>query len=171
MEVGALTTTTDDTSTTSSSNSPTKVGAIHQETEAPAGFVSDAWCALVHRPIPLREARRINQASKSIDKEFNKLDSRGFVEWDSVKEKWKAQEDAKEKHARTGEVTHFGDLMTLCHEKHAELSRPDHLKEYKGRIVFRGDKGKDMEGYLAVFSEQGTSASHLEAAKMMDALA
>ena len=60
--------------------------------------------------------------------------------------------------------------MTLCHEKHAELFRPDHLKEYKGRIVFRGDAVKDESGYLAVFSEQGTSASHLEAAKMMDAL-
>ncbi len=30
---------------------------------------------------------------------------------------------------------------------------------------------RNVEGYLAVFSEQGTSASHLEAAKMMDALA
>ena len=42
---------------------------------------------------------------------------------------------------------------------------------YKGRIVFRGDNVRDEEGNLAVFSEQGTSASHLEAAKMMDALA
>ena len=37
--------------------------------------------------------------------------------------------------------------------------------------MFRGDDVRDAEGYLAVFSEQGTSASHLEAAKMMDALA
>ena len=29
---------------------------------------------------------------------------------------------------------------------------------------------RDEDGYLAVFSEQGASASHLEAAKMMDAL-
>ena len=37
--------------------------------------------------------------------------------------------------------------------------------------MFRGNDVRDAEGYLAVFSEQGTSASHLQAAKMMDALA
>ncbi len=37
--------------------------------------------------------------------------------------------------------------------------------------MFRGDDARDAEGYLAVFSDQGTSAPHLEAAKMMDALA
>jgi len=62
-------------------------------------------------------------------------------------------------------------LRTLCHEKHAELFLPEERKQFKGRIVFRGDDVRDAEGYLAVFSEQGTSASHLEAAKMMDALA
>ena len=61
--------------------------------------------------------------------------------------------------------------MLLCHEKHAERNLPEHLKIYKGRLVFRGDLTKDEEGYLAVFSEQGTSASRLEAAKFMDALA
>ena len=91
--------------------------------------------------------------------------------WDSVKEKAQAQADAAKCKEATGESTHFGDLMTLCHEKHAELFKPEDEKVYKGRIVFRGDNVKDEEGYLAVFCEQGTSASHLEAAKMMDALA
>ncbi len=45
------------------------------------------------------------------------------------------------------------------------------LKIYKGRIVFRGDIVKDEKGFLAIFSEQGTSDSLLEAAKMMDAIA
>ena len=66
---------------------------------------------------------------------------------------------------------HLGALMTLCHEKNAELLLAEALKEYRGRIVFRGDNVKDESGCLAVFSEQGTSASHIEAAKMMDALA
>ena len=48
---------------------------------------------------------------------------------------------------------------------------PEEQKQYRGRIVSRGDDVRDAEGYLAVFSEQGTSASHLEAAKTMDALA
>ena len=43
--------------------------------------------------------------------------------------------------------------------------------KYKGRLVLRGDTVRDETGFYAVFSEQGTSASHIEAAKMMDALA
>ena len=61
--------------------------------------------------------------------------------------------------------------LQLCHKKHAELNLPDDIAEFKGRLVFRGDQIKDEDGYLAVFSEQGASASRLEAAKMMDALA
>ena len=58
--------------------------------------------------------------------------------------------------------------MQLCHIKHSELAK--HLQSFKGRVVFRGDTVKDETGYLAVFSEQGTSASHLEAAKFLDAI-
>ena len=45
------------------------------------------------------------------------------------------------------------------------------MPTYKGRVVFRGDNVKDDEGALAVFSEQGTSASHQAAGKMLDAIA
>ena len=48
---------------------------------------------------------------------------------------------------------------------------PIHLGDYKGRVVFRGDIVKDAEGYYAVFSEQGTSSSHMAATKFLDALA
>ena len=37
--------------------------------------------------------------------------------------------------------------------------------------MFRGDTVKDAEGHLAVFSEQGTSASHMAATKFLDAIA
>ena len=60
--------------------------------------------------------------------------------------------------------------MLLRHEKFAELNRPKHLKEYKGRCVLRGDGVRDEEGFHAVFSEQGTSASHASAAKFLDAI-
>ena len=61
--------------------------------------------------------------------------------------------------------------MTFCHEKHSELQRPEEQREYKGRVVLRGDQIRDETGYFAVFSEQGTSASHLAAAKFLDAIA
>ena len=41
-------------------------------------------------------------------------------------------------------------------------------QKYKGRVVFRGDIVKDDSGSCAVFTEQGSSASQMTAAKIMD---
>lgn len=65
--------------------------------------------------------------------------------------------------------------MDLCHLKHSEQSEEFRalLKflGYKGRVVFRGDKVRDESGFYAVFTEQGTSASHMAGGKFLDALA
>ena len=39
-------------------------------------------------------------------------------------------------------------------------------QKYKGRVVLRGDIVKDDSGSYAVFTEQGSSASQMTAAKM-----
>ena len=41
-------------------------------------------------------------------------------------------------------------------------------QKYKGRVVLRGDIVKDDSGSYAVFIEQGSSASQITAAKVMD---
>ena len=41
-------------------------------------------------------------------------------------------------------------------------------QKYKGRVVPRGDIVKDDSGSHAVFTEQGSSASQMTAAKVMD---
>ena len=41
-------------------------------------------------------------------------------------------------------------------------------QQYKGRVVLRGDIVKDDSGSYAVFTEQGSSASQMTAAKIMD---
>ena len=41
-------------------------------------------------------------------------------------------------------------------------------KNTKGRVVLRGDIVKDDSGSYAVFTEQGSSASQMTAAKIMD---
>ena len=41
-------------------------------------------------------------------------------------------------------------------------------KKYKGRVVLRGDIVKDDSGSYAVFTEQGSSASQMTAAKVID---
>ena len=58
--------------------------------------------------------------------------------------------------------------MDLCHLKNLE-SEPQHQK-YKGRVVLPGDTVKDDSGPYAVFTEQGSSASQMTAAKAMDVI-
>ena len=56
--------------------------------------------------------------------------------------------------------------MDICHLKSAELETKH--QKYKGRVVLRGDTVKDDSGSYAVFTEQGSSASQMTAAKIMD---
>ena len=69
--------------------------------------------------------------------------------------------------ARTkGEKVHFASLMDICHLKNVELEAKH--QKYKGRVVLRGNIWKDDYGSYAVFTEQGSSASQMTAAKVMD---
>ena len=65
-----------------------------------------------------------------------------------------------------GATVHFASLMDICHLKNAELEAKH--QKYKGRVVLRGDIVKDNSGSYAVFTEQGSSASQMTAAKVMD---
>ena len=84
-----------------------------------------------------------------------------------------ADESQKQKkvidEARTkGAKVHFASLMDICHLKNAELEAKH--QKYKGRVVLRGDIVKDDSGACAVFTEQGSSASQITAAKVMDVI-
>ena len=69
--------------------------------------------------------------------------------------------------ARTkGATFHFASLMDICHLKNAELEAKH--QKYKGRVVLQGDIVKDDSGSFAIFTEQGSSASQMTAAKIMD---
>ena len=69
--------------------------------------------------------------------------------------------------ARTkGAKVHFASLMDICHLKNAELEAKH--QKYKGRVFLRGDIVKEDSGSYAVFTEQGSSASQMTAAKIMD---
>ena len=69
--------------------------------------------------------------------------------------------------ARTkGAKVHFVSLIDICHLKNAELEATH--QKYKGRVVLRGDMVKHDSGSYAVFTEQGSSASQMTAAKVMD---
>ena len=64
---------------------------------------------------------------------------------------------------------HFGRVFPLCHIKHSELAAI--YQKYKGRVVFSGNTIYDENGVLAVFQEQGASASSMTAGKLLDAIA
>ena len=63
---------------------------------------------------------------------------------------------------------HFASLTDLCHLKNSELE--PQFQKYKGRVVLRGDIVKDDSGSYVVCTEQGSSASQMTAAKVMDIL-
>ena len=56
--------------------------------------------------------------------------------------------------------------MDICHLKNAELEAKH--QKCKGRVVLRGDIVNDDSGSFAEFTEQGSSASQMTAAKVMD---
>ena len=84
-------------------------------------------------------------------------------EWNLTKVRSKKQviDEARTKGAKV----HFASLIDICHRKNAELET-NHQK-YKGRVVLRGDIVDDS-GSCAVFTEQGSSAAQMTAAKVMD---
>ena len=59
--------------------------------------------------------------------------------------------------------------MDLCHLKNAELETKH--QKCKGRVVLREDIVKDDSGSYAAFTEQGSSASQMTAAKVMNVIA
>ena len=128
---------------------------------------------MVHTPVPVPKALLIPEAKAALDKEYHRLESTKDAQgrpripaWDITKVKSKAE--LKAKADKTGKRIHFGELMELCHLKNSQMSK-EHQK-YKGRVVFRGDLVKVEDGSFAVFTEQGTSASHMAAAKVLDTI-
>ena len=75
-------------------------------------------------------------------------------------------EEHKRKQRRRALQFILASLMDICHLKNAELEAKH--QKYKGRVVLRGEIVKDDSGSYAVFTEQGSSASQMTAARIMD---
>ena len=105
---------------------------------------------------------KIPAAKAAVDKEWEKLEKISAWNLTKVKSKKEVIDEAR----TTGATVHFASLMDICHLKNAELETKH--QKYKGRVVLRGDIVKDNSGSYAVFTEQGSSASQMTAAKIMD---
>ena len=117
---------------------------------------------LVHKFIPMPQAKNIPAATAAVDKEWETLEK--IPAWDTTKVRSKLEviDEARTKGAKV----HFASLMDICLLKNAELEAKH--QKYKGRVVLRGDIVKDDSGSCAVFTQQGSSASQMTAAKVMD---
>ena len=102
-------------------------------------------------PQAMKSEQRMGEARENPSVEFGENEERKRCFSGSTKRKRKV---------------HFATLMDICHLKNAELEQKHH--KYKGRVVLRGDMGKDDSGAYAVSTEQGSSASQMTAAKVMD---
>ena len=109
------------------------------------------------------QAMKIPAAKAAVDKEWEKLEKISAWNLTKVRSKKEVIDEARAKGAKV----QFASLVDICHLKNAELER-EHQK-YKGRVVLRGDNiVKDDSVSHAVFTDQGSSASQMTAAKIMD---
>ena len=130
----------------------------HQDRIAGKGENSLQHYNLVHKFIPMK----IPAAKAAVDKEWEKLEKISAWYLTKVRSKKAVIDKAR----ASGVTVHFASLMDICHLKNAELEAKH--QKYKGRVVLRGDIVKDDSGSYAVFTEQGSSASQVTAAKIMD---
>ena len=101
-------------------------------------------------------------AKAAVDKKWENLEKISAWNLTKVRSKKDVIDEARTK----GEKVHIASLMDICHLKNAELEAKH--QKYKGRVVLRGDIVKDDSGSYAVFTEQGSSASQMTAAKVVD---
>ena len=134
----------------------------HEDHIAGKGENSLQHYNLVHKFIPMPQAMKIPAAKAAVDKEWEKLEKISAWNLTKVKSKKTVIDEAR----TMGATVHFASLMDICHLKNAELEAKH--QKYKGRVVLRGDIVKDDSGSYAVFTEQGSSASQMTAAKIMD---
>ena len=87
--------------------------------------------------------------------------------WQQTKVRYK--KDVIEEARKEGKIVQVPSLMDMCHLKNSELEPK--FQKYKGRVVLRGDTVEDVSGSYAVFTEKGSSASQMTAAKVMGVIA
>jgi hypothetical protein len=79
-------------------------------------------------------------------------------EWDVV----------KARSTRVNTKMRVGMVFRICVEKDSETEKPEHLRECKGRVVFRGNDVVGENWDVAMFQELGSAPATMVAAEMCD---
>jgi hypothetical protein len=144
--------------------------AIEQESQAMHLFTqfSQSFCdaalgasevqvpALVTRLLNRKEMMGSKLALGAVRKEADGLEEAGTWDLSSVREKHSVTSESRQ----SGVSVHFGQLMSICSEKFAELQ--EHLRVLKGRIVYRGDIGRDEYGSAAVYQDLAANPTSVQ---------
>ena len=104
---------------------------------------------------------KIHAAKAALNKEWEKLEK--ISAWNLAKVRIKIWRDRWSKKRRVLQFS-LRSVMDICHLKNAELEKQS-TNSHKGRVVLWGDIVKDDSGSCAAFTEQGSSASQMTAAK------
>ncbi len=112
--------------------------------------------ALVTRLLSRNETLNNPAALRAIRKEADGLESVETWDLSSVQEKDIVVREARS----TGKHIHLGQLMSICSEKFAEM--PPEFRILKGRIVYRGDIGRDENGIAAVYQDLTASPTTVQ---------
>ena len=120
--------------------------------------------SLVATALRPKEWKSIPKAKERVQSEYDSLrkikcwNEKGVREW----------ADVKREANKAGTSVAKGRVFPICVVKHSESAV---LKKYKGRVCFQGNNVVDESGTLAVFAEQGSSASLASGARIVDAYA
>ena len=134
----------------------------HQDHIARKGIISLNHCNLVHKFYSYASSNENTGCESSSGQRMRKTQENTGWQLTKVRNNKEVIDEAR----NDGRKVHIASLMDLCHLKNSELETK--IQKYKGRVVLRGDIVKDNSGSYAVFTEQGSSASQLTAAKIMD---
>ena len=119
---------------------------------------------LVHKFTLMPHVMKIPDAKAAVDKEWKKFETIPAWQLEKVRSKKEVTKEAQ----KNKNNVHFASLMDICHLKNADMG--PQFQKCKGRVVLRGDIVKDDSGAFAVFTEQGSSALQMTAAKVMDVI-
>ena len=112
---------------------------------------------MVARPVGRKEIESNPDAQKSIDVEWNNLESKGAWDYNTVREWLQVVKEAKGRI----EKVHVGKSLKFVLRKGSELQKGNPLRKFKGRIVFQGNSVKDENAEQALFAELGSAPSNL----------
>ena len=102
-----------------------------------------------------------------MDKAWNNLNSKEVWDIDSVREWSSVAREAALLKESTGKDVNFGYVFGICVEKNSEQAA--HLRKFKGRVVFQGNRVVNQFWEQAQFEDMGSAPATLEASRAADA--